>query len=86
MHYVYIIYSAKNGIFYKGESVDPYLRLEAHNCDLSEFTSGKGPWVLVYIEEFIDRKSALTREKAIKRLNRRSLDKLISGDFNLLKK
>jgi putative endonuclease len=85
-HYVYIIYSPSFDIYYKGESSDPFHRLIDHNDDKSVYTSGKGPWELVYITKLEDRTAAIKREKEIKRLNRRSIEKLIRDASNLLLK
>jgi len=52
MHYVYIIYSPSHAVYYKGESATPYTRQDFHNAGLSRYTKGKGPWQLVYVEEF----------------------------------
>ena len=68
--------------FYKGETEDVLERLETHNNDGSDYTKGKGPWKLVYTETLENRTLALKREKAIKRLNRRSLLKLIGLSKN----
>ncbi len=85
-HYVYIIFSKSADIFYKGESADPDNRVITHNSGESVYTKGKGPWELVYLEQFENRTEALKREKVIKRLNRRSLEKLIASPLNLIGK
>lgn len=54
-------------------------RLEFHNTDKSKYTSGKGPWVLVYQEEYETRSEAMKREKQLKRQNRKYLEWLING-------
>ncbi|MBK6346264.1 MAG: GIY-YIG nuclease family protein [Bacteroidales bacterium] len=77
MFYTYIIYSASCDIYYKGISEDPDRRLLEHNQDKSRYTSGKGPWSLVYIKAFETRKQALIEERRIKSLNRRSLEHLL---------
>ena len=42
-------------------------RLHEHNQEiLGKFTKGKGPWILIYHEEFATRKEALIREKELK--------------------
>jgi putative endonuclease len=84
MHYVYIIYSESYKIYYKGETENPLNRLDAHNKNLSEYTKNKGPWVLVFVEEHVDRKTALKREKQIKRLNARSLSLLLESKSNII--
>jgi putative endonuclease len=73
MYYVYILFSQRLDIFYKGITQNPDKRLQEHNNDLSRFTAGKGPWELVYLEEVSSKKEALMREKAIKKLNRKSI-------------
>ena len=85
MHYVYIIYSPTYDVYYKGESAEPYVRLDYHNKGLSRYTKGKGPWILVYLEEFPNRSAALAREKMLKRQNRSYLLWLLSQPSNLLK-
>ena len=69
----------------KGESAEPYVRLDYYNKGLSRYTKGKGPWILVYLEEFPNRSAALAREKMLKRQNRSYLLWLISQPSNLLK-
>ncbi len=70
LHFVYIIYSISTGIYYRGYSVDPIGRLAQHNANLSSYTSGKGPWQLVYIEGFEEKKQALQREISLKKYSR----------------
>jgi putative endonuclease len=84
-HFVYIIYSKRQDIYYKGESVEPAKRLVQHNENLNRYTSGKGPWELVYVEEFENRTLALKREKMLKRQNRKYLEWLIQQPLNMLK-
>jgi len=86
MHYVYIIYSESCKIYYKGETESLLNRLNAHNNNLSEYTKNKGPWVLVYVEEHPDRRSALKKEKQIKKLNARSLAILLQSHSNCVSK
>jgi len=76
-HYTYIIYSKSFDLYYKGETADIEKRLADHNADLSRFTAGKGPWKLVWAKTFSNRREALIEEKRLKKLNRRSLEKLI---------
>ena len=76
---VYIIYSSKNNIYYKGYSENLQNRLREHNEGFSRFTSDKGPWDLVWHKEFETKKEALIEEKRIKKLNHNSILKLISA-------
>ncbi|HMM12793.1 MAG TPA: GIY-YIG nuclease family protein [Bacteroidales bacterium] len=77
MIYVYIIYSSACDEYYKGVTEHPDQRLAEHNADKSRHTSGKGPWQLVYLKPFVLKREALIEERRLKRLNRRSLLKLI---------
>ena len=77
MYWVYILKN-QEGIYYKGYTTDIEKRLDDHNAGLSRYTSNKGPWFIVYSRIFEDKKDALIEEKRIKRLNIKSIEKLIS--------
>ena len=77
MYWVYILKN-QEGIYYKGYTTNIEKRLEEHNTGLSRYTSNKGPWSIVYSKTFEDKKDALIEEKRIKRLNVKSIEKLIS--------
>jgi putative endonuclease len=66
MYYAYILKSTVDGTLYKGNTGDLKERLEQHNAGKSAYTSRKGPWILVYSEEFETRAQALQREKYFK--------------------
>ena len=85
-YFVYIIQSESSGIFYKGFTEDYIKRLYEHNNDFSRYTSGKGPWKLIYVEELSDKKAALIREKKLKRANKDYLLWLIKQPQNILLK
>ena len=53
------------------------IRLAQHNSNLGKYTSSRGPWQLVFSVEFETKREALIEEKRIKKLNKKSLDKLI---------
>jgi len=78
MFFVYIIYSSSHDVYYKGVSEEPLRRLEEHNSDRSRYTSGKGPWELVYTEQLPTKRDALIREKQIKKWNRETIERAIS--------
>ena len=84
-HFVYILYSESKDIFYKGESEQPLARLEEHNKNLSRYTSNKGPWKMVYLEECENKTEALRKEKMLKKQNRKYLLWLIEQSTNKLK-
>jgi putative endonuclease len=83
-YYVYIIQSEQTGVYYKGFTSYPVLRLEEHNKGLSQYTSNKGPWKMVYLENMQDKKAALIREKQLKRTNTNYLRWLINQQSNIV--
>ena len=84
-YYVYIIQSETFGIYYKGYTTNPELRLDEHNTGKSRYTSDKGPWKLVYLEKMKDKRSALIRERQLKRANINYIKWIINQDMNLLR-
>ena len=76
-YFVYILYSAELDVFYKGFSTNVEKRLEYHLEGNHKFTSKVRDWKIVYTKDFGDKKSALIEEKRIKKLNRKSIEKLI---------
>jgi putative endonuclease len=79
MYYTYILYSSSKDVYYKGSSSHPEHRLWEHNNDKSSYTSGKGPWIMVYKKAYETKREALIEEKRVKRLNRKSIERLIAG-------
>ena len=65
-YYVYIIQTLIDGTYYVGSTQNVDERVTRHNQRRSKYTKGRGPWELVYTEEFADRSSAMKREKEIK--------------------
>jgi putative endonuclease len=86
MYYVYIIESVSSGIFYKGSTENYEKRLEEHNAGWNQFTRGKGPWKLIFVQEFDDKRDALIQEKKLKRCNKEYLRWLIEEPKNILRK
>jgi putative endonuclease len=71
-YYVYIMASRKNGTLYIGVTNDLVRRAYEHKHDLVKgFTSKYGIHQLVYFEQTADILSAVTREKQIKKWNRK---------------
>lgn len=66
MYYVYIIYSPRCKEYYTGSTENILKRLAEHNRNIMRSTKHKGPWQVVYKEEFDIKTSALKREKQIK--------------------
>ena len=78
-YYVYIIYSPSQDIYYKGSTENPLQRLSAHNAGDSQYTHGKGPWQMIYLEEIPSKTEMLIREKKLKRGNKAYFEKLIAS-------
>ena len=75
--YCYIVECA-DGTYYTGWTVDPEKRVAVHNRGRgARYTRMRGPVKLVYLEELPDRKSAMKRELAIKKLSRGGKMKLV---------
>jgi putative endonuclease len=83
-YYVYIIESLSDGTFYKGYSNNYRRRLDEHNAGLTEYTSKKLPWRLVYVEEMESKSAAIKRERQLKRVNKVYLNWLIKQPSNIL--
>ena len=83
-YYVYIIQSETLGKYYKGYTTDPESRLLEHNSGKSRYTSGKGPWKLVYLKKMKDKRSALIREKQLKRANNSYIQWLLIQESNMI--
>ena len=76
MYYLYVIKNQK-GIFYKGITQNIEHRLYQHNNMGSRWTHNKGPWKLVYKEEYSSRSEAVMREKYFKSGQGREMLKVI---------
>jgi putative endonuclease len=78
--YCYIVECA-DGTYYTGWAIDPEKRVAMHNKGRgARYTRARVPVKLVYVEELPDRKSAMKRELAIKKLKREGKGKLISEE------
>ena len=78
---VYILASQRNGTLYTGVTSALIKRIWEHKNDFVEgFAERYGVHVLVYYELHSDMKSAITREKQIKKWNRAWKVKLIETD------
>jgi len=69
-HWVYILQSESSGKLYKGQTSDLERRLKRHNTHEAgsrRYTyKQKGPWRLLYSEDFSTRSEAMKREKFLK--------------------
>jgi putative endonuclease len=67
MFFVYVIYSDTIGRKYIGQTEDLERRINEHNNGLlGVYTKNKGPWRLVYFEQYQTRSEAMKREKELK--------------------
>ncbi|MBI3816434.1 GIY-YIG nuclease family protein [Candidatus Peregrinibacteria bacterium] len=80
---MYCAYVLQNpgGILYKGHTDDLQKRIEQHNAEdgFHSYTKHRGPWTVVYTEEFPTRKEAMMREKFFKTGKGRGFLKRIIG-------
>ncbi len=65
-YYVYILKSKSKGTSYIGSTQDLENRLSEHNSGESKYTRGKGPWELMYHEQYSSRSEAVQRERFLK--------------------
>ena len=63
---VYIIQSESSGRYYVGCTSNLRQRLASHNTGMVTSTRKRGPWSIVYTEDFFSKERALLREKQIK--------------------
>lgn len=78
--YCYILECA-DGTYYTGWTVDPERRVAVHNKGRgARYTRTRCPVKLVYLEKLPDRKSAMKRELAIKRMTRARKSRLVAKD------
>ncbi|MNE32383.1 GIY-YIG nuclease superfamily protein [compost metagenome] len=83
-HYIYILRSQQDGTYYKGYTENYLRRLAEHNNGKSEYTSSKIPWDLIYVEEHPDKRSALIREKKLKKCKKEYSEWLVLQSSNVL--
>ena len=77
MYYTYILKSISSERYYIGQTSDLVLRLKRHNENLVKSTKNRGPWEIVYFEEYETRSEAMQRERYLKSLNsRKSIEEL----------
>ncbi len=65
MYFVYVLRNLANRL-YVGFTADLPSRLAYHQRDEAGWTRGRGPWELVYCEEFAVHTEAMRREHALK--------------------
>lgn len=66
-HWVYALYSPDHDKLYVGESSDPKDRYRSHNeLATKGWTLRYRPWIVLYLEECVDRAEAIVRERQLK--------------------
>ncbi len=65
-HYVYILRSLKDGLFYIGYSEDLKNRVYDHNTGKNISTKNRRPLELIFYEAFLNKADALRRESYFK--------------------
>jgi putative endonuclease len=85
MFYTYTLKSKLTGKIYIGQTENLNLRLKRHNQKLKSknrsYTKiNKGPWQLIYKEEFKTRKEAIKREKELKSAQGRKFIKSLENE------
>lgn len=77
-YFTYIL-KCRNGELYTGFTTDINKRIHQHNIGKgAKYTRGRGPFELVYLEEFTSKEMAMAREIAIKRLKKPEKLKVIA--------
>jgi len=78
-HLVYIL-KCKDNTLYTGYTNDLTNRLKMHTEGKgAKYTRGRGPFQVVYTEEFVTKEEAMQREYEIKRLPRMKKKELIEN-------
>ncbi len=76
--YCYIVECA-DGTYYTGWAIDPHKRLATHNKGRgAKYTKTRLPVKLIYLEEQPDQRTAMKRERAIKKMTRDGKRKLFA--------
>jgi len=70
-YYVYVLYSARDGRLYIGQTKDLSNRLEVHNSGKVKSTRRRRPLRLVHYEEYTSRDKAIARERELKSISSR---------------
>ncbi len=83
-YYLYMLYSEKHDIIYKGVTANLDLRYTQHQQGKSRYTKHRGPWTFVFVKEFPSKSLALKEERRLKHQRRNYLEHLICSEENLL--
>ena len=81
MYFTYVLQSQTTGKHYTGHTSNLEERLKSHNSGNSPYTKGRGPWKLLYFENYETRSEAMKRESFFKTgAGRNFLMKILSSD------
>jgi len=84
--FVYIIRSETSKNYYIGSSEDPIKRLSEHNQGMVKSTNKKGPWILMFTQEYDSLREAKQVEYRLKKLKRRDyLERIIHDGYIKIK-
>ncbi|OGG11664.1 hypothetical protein A2Z00_00005 [Candidatus Gottesmanbacteria bacterium RBG_13_45_10] len=76
----YILRSKKDGRYYIGSTDNLKNRLLQHNNGQSRYTKGRGPFIIVYREDYQTRSEAKKREYYLKSLkSRTAIEKIVKS-------
>src|SRR5713101_10002667 len=79
-YHLYILQSESTGRFYVGQTEHLKERVEYHNANYSLSLRNRGPWKLMYSEQYETRREAMRREQYIKRQkDRHFIEALLSA-------
>ena len=80
MYYLYVLQSESSGRRYIGHTSDFTQRLGQHNNGITKSTKNRGPWKIVYREEYPTKAEAARRERLLKTgQGREELKRLLSA-------
>jgi putative endonuclease len=80
--HTYVLRSLSTGRFYIGHTGNLPKRIAQHNSNRVSSLKNRGPWELVYTEEYPTRAGASQRERQIKRMkSRRWIEQLLRASL-----
>ena len=83
-YWVYILYSEKGDVYYKGSSGDPAIRLVHHNTTERGYTTRYRPWRLVFRKEYRTKAEAQAAERRLKEMkSREMIERIIRGERDI---
>ena len=78
--FLYVLQSESTGSFYIGQTERVPERVAYRNAGYSKSLKNRGPWKLVYTEEYATRAEAMRRERQVKSWKDRTMiERLVSA-------